>query len=186
MQNDGAYELTVASSTAAKNLGQPRLLDEVRNRFRLLPSSKRNEEALGCVSWTHVDCASRTSISNANRLSFDKERATKIDAFRSLKKIIPKLKAQIERVVKLHETDLESGAGWVRLPYALADKYPEAGRTFAWQFVFPAPNISRDSYPRLPTEGESGSEQVSKNDLTQLSRTTIRLVVSGSTSIFRF
>ena len=94
-------------------------------------------------------------------------------------KIIPKLKAQIERVVKLHEPDLESGAGWVRLPYALADKYPEAGRTLAWQFVFPAPNISRDSYPRLPTEGESGSEQVSKNDLTQLSPTTIRLAVQA-------
>ena len=42
-------------------------------------------------------------------------------------KIIPKLKAQIERVVKLHEQDLVSGAGWVWLPYALADKYPEAG-----------------------------------------------------------
>ena len=42
-------------------------------------------------------------------------------------KIIPKLKAQIERVVKLHEQDLVSGAGWGWLPYALADKYPEAG-----------------------------------------------------------
>ena len=60
MQNDGAYELTVASSIAAMNIGQPRLLDEVRNRFRLLPSSNRTEEALGCFSWTHVDCASRT------------------------------------------------------------------------------------------------------------------------------
>ena len=30
MQNDNAYELTVAGSIAAKNIGQPRLLDEVR------------------------------------------------------------------------------------------------------------------------------------------------------------
>ena len=85
-------------------------------------------------------------------------------------KIIQKLKAQIERVVKLQKQDFESEAGWVWLPYALADKYPEAGRTLAWQFVFPAPNISRDSYPRLPTEGESRSEHVSKNDLRQLRR----------------
>ena len=42
-------------------------------------------------------------------------------------KIISKLKAQIERVVKLHEQDLVSGAGWGWLPYTLADKYPEAG-----------------------------------------------------------
>ena len=72
MQNDDAHELTVASSIADKNKGQPKLLDEVRNRFRLLRSSKRTEEAQGCVSWTHADCASRTSISNANSLSFKK------------------------------------------------------------------------------------------------------------------
>ena len=49
MQNDDAYELTVAGSIAAKNIGQPKLLDEVRNRFRLLHSSKRTEEAY--VGW---------------------------------------------------------------------------------------------------------------------------------------
>ena len=49
MQNDNASELTVAGSIAAKNRGQPRLLDEVRNRFRLLHSSKRTEEAY--VGW---------------------------------------------------------------------------------------------------------------------------------------
>ena len=49
MQNDDAHELTVAGSIAAKNAGQPKLLDEVRNRFRLLHSSKRTEEAY--VDW---------------------------------------------------------------------------------------------------------------------------------------
>ena len=44
MQNDNAYERTVAGSIAAKNIGQPRLLDEVRNRFRLIHSSKRTQE----------------------------------------------------------------------------------------------------------------------------------------------
>jgi len=77
-------------------------------------------------------------------------------------KIIPKLKAQIERVANLHAEDLKSGAGWVWLPYALADKYPQAGRTLAWQFVFPAPNISRDSHPRLPAEEQSASEHVTQ------------------------
>ena len=49
MQNDDAHELTVASSIADKNKGQPKLLHEVRNRFRLLHSSKRTEEAY--VGW---------------------------------------------------------------------------------------------------------------------------------------
>ncbi|MEQ1830460.1 MAG: integron integrase [Pirellula sp.] len=85
-------------------------------------------------------------------------------------KLIPHLITQMQIVAKLHEEDVESGAGWAWLPYALADKYPSAGRTLAWQFVFPAPSVSRDPYPRLPREGENFSEHVTKNDLTQLRR----------------
>lgn len=48
------------------------------------------------------------------------------------------LAAQIERVRSQHETDIRRGAGWVELPYALARKYPNAGRDFGRQWVFPA------------------------------------------------
>jgi integron integrase len=37
-----------------------------------------------------------------------------------------------------HEQDLERGAGWVEMPQALARKYPNAGREWHWQWVFPA------------------------------------------------
>jgi len=37
-----------------------------------------------------------------------------------------------------HERDLAADAGWVELPGALAEKYPNAGREWAWQWVFPA------------------------------------------------
>src|SRR5205823_4465221 len=43
-----------------------------------------------------------------------------------------------ERVRALHQRDLRQGAGWVELPWALARKYPNAGREWAWQWVFPA------------------------------------------------
>ena len=36
------------------------------------------------------------------------------------------------------QRDLRQGAGWVELPWALARKYPNAGREWAWQWVFPA------------------------------------------------
>ena len=49
MQNVDAYDLTVSASIADKNICQPKLLDEVRNRFRLLHSSKGTEEAY--VGW---------------------------------------------------------------------------------------------------------------------------------------
>jgi integron integrase len=48
------------------------------------------------------------------------------------------LAKQIERVRGLHQRDLRQGAGWVELPWALARKYPNAGREWAWQWMCPA------------------------------------------------
>jgi integron integrase len=40
-----------------------------------------------------------------------------------------------------HQADLRHGAGWVELPGALLRKYPNAGRDWGWQWVFPATRI---------------------------------------------
>jgi integron integrase len=48
------------------------------------------------------------------------------------------LARHIDRVRAQHEGDLRRGAGWVELPGALLRKYPNAGREWAWQWVFPA------------------------------------------------
>jgi integron integrase len=37
-----------------------------------------------------------------------------------------------------HQRDVAAGAGWVELPTALGRKYPNAGREWGWQWVFPA------------------------------------------------
>ncbi len=39
---------------------------------------------------------------------------------------------------------MERGAGWVELPGALARKYPNAGREWGWQWVFPATRLYVD------------------------------------------
>lgn len=39
---------------------------------------------------------------------------------------------------------MAAGHGEARLPYALARKYPNAGREWGWQFVFPSQQVSRD------------------------------------------
>lgn len=44
----------------------------------------------------------------------------------------------------LHDKDLSAGLGEVHLPDALARKYPNAGREWAWQYVFPSRNTSID------------------------------------------
>ena len=54
------------------------------------------------------------------------------------------LTQHLKTVRALHERDLEQGHGRVYLPYSLARKYPSAAAEWGWQFVFPAPNFSRD------------------------------------------
>lgn len=47
-------------------------------------------------------------------------------------------------VKQLHDQDLQEGFGQVYLPCALENKYPNATREWAWQYVFPAVKRSRD------------------------------------------
>lgn len=52
------------------------------------------------------------------------------------------LTRQLEAVRRLHTGDLACGRGWVELPGALARKYPNAGREWPWQWMFPATRSS--------------------------------------------
>jgi integron integrase len=54
------------------------------------------------------------------------------------------LKNHLIEVKSLHENDLARGYGEVHLPDALGRKYPNAGKEWAWQYVFPANNLSVD------------------------------------------
>ena len=69
----------------------------------------------------------------------DKDRATPLPAV-----VIADLVKHLEGVKRQHEADLRHGAGWVELPWALARKYPNAGREWAWQWVFPATRVYVD------------------------------------------
>jgi integron integrase len=48
------------------------------------------------------------------------------------------LQRQLDEARQLHQRDLAEGYGRVWLPDALARKYPQADREWAWQYVFPA------------------------------------------------
>lgn len=54
------------------------------------------------------------------------------------------LAEHLEAVRRLHVRDLAEGGGWVELPEALGRKYPNAGRSWPWQWVFPAQRRHRD------------------------------------------
>ena len=59
------------------------------------------------------------------------------------------LRAHLVKVREWHEADLTAGYGEAPLPDALARKYPNAGREWGWQYVFPADKVAVD-----PTDGK--------------------------------
>ena len=69
----------------------------------------------------------------------DKDRVTMLPSSLELP-----LRQHLVRVKALHESDLKAGNGDVYLPHALARKYPNAGREWCWQYVFPSGKISLD------------------------------------------
>jgi integron integrase len=54
------------------------------------------------------------------------------------------IKMQIDRVKVQHDRDLARGFGLVVLPGALARKYPNAAKSFGWQYAFPASKNCKD------------------------------------------
>ena len=54
------------------------------------------------------------------------------------------LQLHLERVKALHKQDLAHGRGRVYLPFGLRRKYPNAERSWVWQYVFPAAKLSID------------------------------------------
>ena len=54
--------------------------------------------------------------------------------------LIPELKEHIETIRRIHNADLKDGFGKVELPFALAKKFPDGGKEFKWQWLFPQKN----------------------------------------------
>jgi integron integrase len=70
------------------------------------------------------------------------------------------LQAHLERVKALHEKDLQGGYGEVYLPFALAQKYPNAPKEWGWQYVFPSGKLSVD-----PRGGTTRRHHLHENSL---------------------
>jgi integron integrase len=81
------------------------------------------------------------------------------------------LRLHLGRVRELHQEDLTAGAGEARLPGALARKYPNAGKEWGWQFVFPSKNLSVD-----PRGGQVRRHHVSASALQHAVREAVRKV----------
>jgi integron integrase len=69
----------------------------------------------------------------------DKDRRTMLPAG-----ALAPLRERLQALRTLHAQDRERGLPGVELPTALERKYPNASTDLAWQWVFPAPGLSRD------------------------------------------
>jgi len=59
-------------------------------------------------------------------------------------KFTPALRAQISKVKTLFEADSSLDIDSVYLPFALEQKFPNAGKNLGWQFLFPSTRIATD------------------------------------------
>lgn len=80
------------------------------------------------------------------------------------------LKTHLDEVRSLHREDLERGFGDVYLPGALSKKYPNAGKEWGWQYVFPSGRLSvdpRSSKTRRHHIHENGLQKAIKKAASQ-------------------
>jgi integron integrase len=94
----------------------------------------------------------------------DKDRTTILPAT-----VKDQLKNHLMEVKKLHESDLSNGHGEVHLPDALSRKYPNAGKEWAWQYAFPANNLSID-----PHSGKVRRHHISDTAIQDVIKKAIR------------
>src|SRR4030042_110173 len=81
----------------------------------------------------------------------DKDRSTVLSVA-----VKEKLREHLKEVKALHGHDLTKGYGEVFLPDALSRKYPNMGKEWAWQYVFPSAKLSVD-----PRSGKVGRHHIS-------------------------
>ena len=79
------------------------------------------------------------------------------------------LQRHLQTVKTLHDADLQAGYGSVYLPNALERKYPNASREWAWQYVFPATQISVD-----PRSGISRRHHLDEKGLQRAMKQAVR------------
>ena len=79
------------------------------------------------------------------------------------------LQLHLERVREQHQRDLADGYGEVYLPFALDRKYPNAGREWGWQYVFPSARLSVD-----PRSGVTRRHHVQDQSVQRAIRQAVR------------
>ena len=73
------------------------------------------------------------------------------------------LQMQLKKVKAIHKQDLADGFGKVYLPNALDKKFPNAGKEWAWQYVFPASQLSVDPRTQIKRRHHISESMIQKS-----------------------
>jgi integron integrase len=123
-------------------------IDEVSQLFRNLTGKSSlpihllygsGLRLMECVRLRVQDIDFETGLVFVRSGKGDKDRTTVLPA--SIKN---DLQMHLASVKLLHDKDLSSGYGEVYLPNAIENKYPNAGKKWGWQYVFPSDKLSID------------------------------------------
>jgi len=87
----------------------------------------------------------------------DKDRVTPLP-----ERVHGDLSNHLDKVRALQEQDLAVGAGEAPLPDALRRKYPNAGREWGWQFIFPSAKLVPDTESRTVRRWHASGATVQK------------------------
>jgi integron integrase len=79
------------------------------------------------------------------------------------------LQRYLAKIKLQHDQDLADGFGSVHLPFALARKFPNAEREWAWQYVFPSSRLSVD-----PRTGKKQRHHISEAILQMALKKAVR------------
>jgi integron integrase len=83
------------------------------------------------------------------------------------------LKDQINHIRKIYDDDRIEGLPGVAMPDAIGKKYPKAGASWSWFWVFPSKRISNDPYSNIQRRHHLHDSAVQKAFHTALGKTNI-------------
>jgi integron integrase len=76
--------------------------------------------------------------------------------------LVQPLKDHLLKVQALHKEDLAAGFGSVFMPMALDKKYPNAGKDWRWQYVFPSVRLSVDPRSKITRRHHADEKTVQR------------------------
>lgn len=76
--------------------------------------------------------------------------------------LVQPLQDHLCKIQALHQEDLAAGYGAVFMPMALDRKYPNAGKDWRWQYVFPSVKLSVDPRSKITRRHHADEKTVQR------------------------